>query len=154
MKHYEQQLQEYMEDWGIQGRQTIFAQACHSVAQAAAAIRGEPNDLVKNICFLDDAERLIVAIVRGGDRVSTSRAAKAAAASGLRPASPAEILQRTGYPCGGVPSFGYAAIFLVDPKITERTSIYSGGGSPHALVQLSPAELLRANQGQLVRVRS
>lgn len=32
-------------------------------------------------------------------------------------ATPGEILEKTGYPCGGTPSFGYQAMFLVDPKV-------------------------------------
>jgi prolyl-tRNA editing enzyme YbaK/EbsC (Cys-tRNA(Pro) deacylase) len=64
-----------------------------------------------------------------------------------------EILKGTGYPAGGVPSFGYDAIFLVDPRITELTYVYTGGGSPNSLIKISVLELLKANKGTVVRIR-
>ncbi|MCP4408530.1 MAG: hypothetical protein GY807_12355, partial [Gammaproteobacteria bacterium] len=67
--------------------------------------------------MIDDQGNLIVAIVKGEDRASTSRVAKALGITRPRVAEPEEILQKTGYPCGGTPSFGYPAIFLIDPRV-------------------------------------
>jgi len=64
-----------------------------------------------------------------------------------------EILEKTGYPCGGTPSFGYEAKFLIDPKVIEKGVVYSGGGSENALVKISPAEIKKANNGIVVRIR-
>ena len=70
-----------------------------------------------------------------------------------RIATPEDILQKTGYPCGGTPSFGYDATFLVDPRVMEKEIIYTGGGSENSLVRISSIELLRANEGKIIRVR-
>src|SRR5207247_3929718 len=56
-----------------------------------------PQELVKNMCLLDREGRLITAIVKGEDRVSVSRIAKMLQREGLRLATPAEILETTGY---------------------------------------------------------
>ncbi len=154
MKEYEQRLQQYLQRHDIQGEQMFFQTTCHSVADAAHAVGAEPNDLVKNICLVAAEQGLVVAIVRGGDRVSMSRVARVLQVENLRVATAAEILERTGYPCGGVPSFGYEALFLVDPKVLERPLVYSGGGSAYSLVRLAPAELQRANGGRVERIRS
>jgi prolyl-tRNA editing enzyme YbaK/EbsC (Cys-tRNA(Pro) deacylase) len=71
----------------------------------------------------------------------------------VRTASPAEVLARTGYPAGGTPSFGYEAIFLIDPKVMEKEKVYTGGGSENSLLLIFPPELQRANQGRIVRIR-
>lgn len=150
---YEQRLRAYLEDHHIQAEHLSFDQTCHSVAEAARAVNASPEELVKNICLLDSEGQLITAIVKGEDRVSVSRITKALQKEGLRLATPEEILQKTGYPCGGTPSFGYQAMFLIDPKVMERELVFTGGGSETSLVKIGTVELVRANQGTVLRIR-
>jgi Cys-tRNA(Pro)/Cys-tRNA(Cys) deacylase len=150
---FEEKLKSFMQAQGIQGEHRVFSQSCHSVAEAAVAVGGSPQDIVKNVCMLDEKARFIVAIVKGEGRASTSRVAQALGVQKVRTASPEEVLERTGYPAGGTPSFGYEAIFLIDPKVMEKEKVYTGGGSENSLVLIDPKELHRANQGQIVRIR-
>lgn len=154
MDTHEQRLQAYIQEQHIQAEHLSFDQPCHSVAEAARAVNASPQELVKNICLVDGDDQLITAIVKGEDRVSVSRIAKALQKDGLRMATPEEILERTGYPCGGTPSFGYQATFLIDPKVMEREVVFTGGGSETSLVKISTEELVRANQGTILRIRS
>lgn len=153
MNTSEQRLQTYLQEQHIQAEHLSFDQPCHSVAEAAAAVNASPEELVKNICLLDSDGQLITAIVKGEDRVSILRIAKTFHREGLRLATPEEILKKTGYPCGGTPSFGYQAMFLIDPKVMEREVVYTGGGSETSLVKIRTGELVRANQGTIVRIR-
>ena len=149
----EQRLQAYLQEQHIPAEHLSFDQPCHSVAEAALAVNASPEELVKNICLLDSDDQLITAIVKGEDRVSVSRIAKTLQRDGLRLATPEEILAKTGYPCGGTPSFGYQAMFLIDPRVMERDVVYTGGGSETSLVKISTEELVRANQGTILRIR-
>ena len=149
----EQRLQAYLQEQHIQAEHLSFDRPCHSVAEAARAVDASPEELVKNICLLDSDGQLITAIVKGEDRVSVSRIAKALQKEGLRLATPEEILEKSGYPCGGTTSFGYQAMFLIDPKVMERELVFTGGGSETSLVKISTEELVRANQGTILRIR-
>ena len=153
MNTYEQRLRVYIQEQHIQAEHLSLDQPCHSVAEAARAVNASPQELVKNICLVDSYGQLITAIVKGEDRVSVSRIAKTLQREGLRLATPAEILEKTGYPSGGTPSFGYQALFLIDPKVMERELVFTGGGSETSLVKISTQELARANQGTLLRIR-
>ncbi|MHC1731966.1 MAG: aminoacyl-tRNA deacylase [Bacteroidales bacterium] len=136
----------------IDADQVIFDDICHSVEEAAAAANASPKDFVKSICMINKDENLIVAIVKGENRASTSRVAKALNIEIPRLATPEEILNKTGYICGGVPAFGYEAIFLIDPKVMETEFVYTGGGSPYSLTKISTKVLHEINKGQIVRV--
>lgn len=153
MELYEQKLQDYIKLHRIDAELLRFNQSCHSVAEAAQAVGTSPENLVKNICLIDGEANLIVAIVKGEDRVDPGQVGIALGIEAPRIATPAEILEKTGFPCGGVPSFGYSARFLIDPKVMEKTIVYTGGGSPNALVKIATVELVKANQGQIVRIR-
>jgi Cys-tRNA(Pro)/Cys-tRNA(Cys) deacylase len=151
---FEQRLRSCIEDQHITAEHLCFERSCHSVADAAQAAGVSEEDFVKSICLVDEQDRLVVAIVKGEHRVSRGRVGKALSVQRPRLADSVEILERTGYPCGGTPAFGFAAVFLVDPKVMEMDIVYSGGGSDRSLVRIAPDELLRANQGRVVRIRS
>jgi len=153
MNPYEQRLRAYMQAQDMQAEHLSLEQPCHSVAEAARAVHATPSELVKNICLLASDGQLITAIVKGEDRVSVSRIAKTVQREGLRLATPEEILEKTGYPCGGTPSFGYRALFLIDPKVMERELVFTGGGSETSLVKIQTEELVRVNQGTILRIR-
>jgi prolyl-tRNA editing enzyme YbaK/EbsC (Cys-tRNA(Pro) deacylase) len=153
MNEYEKKIREYMQINKIDAKHLIFEQTCHSVPEAAAAANAEIDEFVKNICMIGSSGNLIVAIVKGEDRASTSRVAKALECERPRIANADEMLEKSGYPCGGTPSFGYSATFLIDERVMEKEIVYSGGGSQKSLIKISTKELLRANQGKVMRIR-
>ena len=144
----EETVKQYMRANNVHEEHMHFDRSCHSVKEAAHASR---EDFVKNICML--GEGLIVAVVKGEDRASTDHVSKALQIRRQRLASPQEILETTGYPAGGVPSFGFRATFLIDPNVVKRDIVYTGGGSENSLVKIAAKELKKANNGLVVRVR-
>lgn len=153
MKRYELKLVEYIKINSVQAEHFVFDKSCHSVKEAAEAVNESENVFVKNICMIDDTNRFIVAIVKGNDRASTTRVGKALNIEKPRLANDKEVLQFTGFPPGGVPSFGFEALFLIDPKVTEMNYIYTGGGSANSLVRIKVDELIKLNKGRIVRIR-
>ncbi len=131
----------------------VFDQPTHSVQQAADATGATPKDFVKNICLVTGSGTIIVAIVMGEDRASTKRVAKALEIDRPEIATPDKILKQTGYAIGGVPSFGYEATFIVDERVMEMKVLYTGGGTDHSLIRISPEELIKANKGIVKRIR-
>jgi len=72
---------------------------------------------------------------------------------GVRTALPDEILSLSGFPVGGVPSFGFEADFLVDNRVMDKEVVFTGGGSPRSLIKISPVALLKVNGGRLADIR-
>jgi len=153
MHSYKEKIKKYLKDNHIKAEHLSFETSCHSVEEAAEAVNASAEDFVKNICLINKEGNLIVAIVKGEDRASTQKIGKVLGIERPRTADPQEILEKTGFICGGVPSFGYVATFLIDPKVMEKEAIYSGGGSEKSLIKISPQELLKANQGQVIKIR-
>jgi Cys-tRNA(Pro)/Cys-tRNA(Cys) deacylase len=153
MREFEEKLKNYIADNHVDAKHYVFSEICHSVEEAAAAAKASPEFFVKSICMIKPDGGLIVAIVKGEDRVSTSRVAKALGIDNARIATPEEILIKTGYPCGGVPAFGYDATFLIDPKVMEIDRIYTGGGSEYSLLEIGTQDMQKLNNGQVVKIR-
>jgi Cys-tRNA(Pro)/Cys-tRNA(Cys) deacylase len=153
MEEYENKMKTYIEEKNLSAEHYRLSESCHSVEEAAQAVKASSDEFVKNICLIDENNRLILAIVKGKDRASTTLVGKVLNISKPRLANEREILEYTGFPVGGVPSFGYKAVFLVDPKVTEQHFIYTGGGSPHSLIKIKVEEMLKINEGRVVRIR-
>lgn len=153
MKEFEEKFKKYLTANKVDAEQQVFENICHSVEEAAAAANASPEDFVKSICMVKNDGTLIVAIVKGEDRASTSRVAKALNIETPKIATPEEIVEKTGYMCGGVPALGYDAIFLIDPKVMETEYVYTGGGSPYSLTRIATKIMHQANNGHIVRVR-
>ncbi len=153
MSHYEDKLRDYISENGIDAEVKSFEQSTHSVAEAAAAVSASPGDFVKSICMVTMGGKLVVAIVKGEHRASSSRVAKVLGTPKPRIARPDEILELSGYPVGGTPAFGYEATFLMDPRVLEKEKVYSGGGSGNALTYMSTEEMKRVNGATVTRVR-
>ncbi len=153
MDRFAEKLKTFILENGVQAEHLSFDRSCHSVEEAAQAVGARPEDFVKSICMVDRTGAVIVAIVKGEDRASVSRVAKVLGIKRPRFATPEEILEKTGYPCGGTPPFGFEARFLVDPRVMEMDVVYAGGGSETSLIRVSPAEILRANDGKVVPIR-
>lgn len=153
MDEFESKLSTFIHSKEIPAAHLFFQDSCHSVEEAAKAANTSADNFVKNICLIDSDNRLIVAIVKGRDRASTSKIGRSLDIEQPRTATPEEIIEKTGYPCGGVPSFGYEARFLIDSRVMEMESVYTGGGSEHSLVKITPMALQSANQGQVIKIR-
>ncbi len=153
MNQYEEKLKNYIKEHNINAEHLSFNQSCHSVEDAAKAVNASAEDFVKNICMIDAQGNLILAIVKGEDKVSINKVGTILNIERPRLATPEEILEKTGYHCGGTPSFGYSAIFLIDSKVIEKEIVYSGGGSENSLVKISTKELQRVNDGRVVNIR-
>lgn len=145
---YEARLRTLIAEKGWAIEHFSFEVSTHSVAEAARVVHAEPEDLIKNICLITPDDRLLVAIVKGEDRVSVENVAHAIGLDAKpRLANADEILTRTGYPMGGTPSFGFEALFLMDERVFEKEMVFTGGGSPSSLARAAPQELQRANRG-------
>jgi len=77
-------------------------------------------------------------------RVSASRLSEATGMQ-FELATPKETHERTGYPIGGMPCFGYDALLVVDPKVLEKEFVYTGGGSEFSIVKMPTIEILKFN---------
>lgn len=145
-------IRELILENSIKGEYLEFSESCHSAEEAARAANADINEVVKNVCLIGNG-KIITAIVRAVDRVSTTAVGKILGIERPRTATPEEILEKTGYPAGGVPSFGHDSVFLIDEKVMEKENIYTSGGTENSLVRIAPAELQKANNGKVARIR-
>lgn len=153
MNEYEEKLKKFLQENDIKCEHVHFEKSVHTVEDACMEANAQPDDFVKTICMIANDGKVIGALVLGSCRASTERVAKALNIERPGVATPEQALEKTGYLVGGTPPFGYKATFLIDTRVMEKDIVYVGGGTPNALVKISPKEVQRINQGMIVRIR-
>jgi Cys-tRNA(Pro)/Cys-tRNA(Cys) deacylase len=93
MDLYEEKIKKYIKDNHIKAEHLSFKISCHSVAEAMQAVSTSVENFVKNICLIDKKGNLIVAIVKGKNRASSSKISRQLGIEQPRTANPQEILQ-------------------------------------------------------------
>jgi prolyl-tRNA editing enzyme YbaK/EbsC (Cys-tRNA(Pro) deacylase) len=150
---YHDRLLAYIAGHHIECEHLVFERSTHSVAEGAEAAGVAPQDFIKSICMLAKDGRVVVSIVKGEDRADRQAVQQLLGLSKLGVASPDEMLEKTGYPAGGTPPFGFEAIFVMDERVLEKEIVYGGGGSDRALIRITPREMQRANGAHIARIR-
>jgi len=148
---FEDKLKEFVKNNGLAAEHLVFRRSVHTVQEAAKAVGATSRDFVKSVVMIAGGA-VAVAVVLGDDRASPRLVGSTLGSPNVRAATAREVLRHTGYPAGGVPPFGYAAEVLVDPRVLTKASLFCGGGSPRALLKLTPDELLRASGGRVAQV--
>lgn len=141
-----------MEENKIEAEMLTWEHRVATVNEAKEMIGEQAELLVKSVVFHKN-DKVLVAIIRKDDRVSRKKLAEAAGVTKLRLCSAEQTLEKTGYPAGGVPPFGFKAEFFVDQRVTELEEVIAGGGTINTLLKIKTAELLKANKGKIADIR-
>ena len=127
----------------------------HGGAQRSAAVLGlDPFTVVKTLVMQDQDAKPLIVLMHGDRKVSTKNLARQAGVKRVEPCKP-EIAQRhSGYQVGGTSPFGTRKKLPVylERSILELPQIYINGGRRGFLVRISPQDILRTLQPQLVDV--
>jgi prolyl-tRNA editing enzyme YbaK/EbsC (Cys-tRNA(Pro) deacylase) len=139
----EAKLKNYMKEHSINGELLRFDKPIFTV-EATVEVTGFPISLItKSMIFKNSEGKTVVGMVPAAFRVSVSKLEAATNREGLQLVDFDEAYKRTGYPPGGMPCFGYDAILAIDPLVTEKEYIYTGGGSEYSILKMAVAEIIR-----------
>lgn len=111
-------------------------------AEAAAGLGCSVAEIAKSIIFrraTDDAPVLVIA--SGTNRVDEAKVS--ARVGALAKADARFVREKTGYAIGGVCPVGHAVkpVMLLDEDLFRFDSVWAAAGHPHAVFNLTPAEL-------------
>lgn len=129
-----------------------YTTAVDNSQEAAKQAGTNISNIIKTILFKDEHQRLYATILPGDCSVNRKPIKQAYSIKDLTLLSRSEVLQRTGYPAGGVPPFGFEATFLLDKSLESKKDVYAGGGDIHTLIYVSTQEIIRANNPRRINL--
>jgi prolyl-tRNA editing enzyme YbaK/EbsC (Cys-tRNA(Pro) deacylase) len=120
-----------------------------TVALAASAVGCSHDQIIKTVVFTSPDGRAVIAVANGMHRVDRRRLAVMAGVDALKLAGPEFVLERTGYPAGGVSPIGIRdseAPMVIDTAVLEQGIVFAGAGTDTDLLELG-TDLLVALTG-------
>lgn len=138
-----QRIQAALDAHGLGHKVVEFAQTTRTSADAAAALGCTVAQIAKSIVFKSAGGAPILVIASGPNRVDERKVA-ALLGEAIGKADADFVRQATGFVIGGVPPLGHAAPIrtLVDRDLLQHQTIWAAAGSPNAVFQLTPADLV------------
>ena len=133
----------------------ILPDSTRTAKEAALAVGCDVAQIVKSLVFRGtESGRPVLVIACGANRVDET-AVGALIGEPIGKADADFVRANTGFAIGGVAPIGHvvAPVTLVDEDLLAFESIWAAGGTPNAVFNLTPAELLEMTGGERATVK-
>ena len=131
------------------------AQATRTAAEAARAVGCDVGQIAKSLVFkTGKTGRAVLVITSGANQVNEWRIGVLLKET-LEKAPPAFVREHAGYAVGGIPPVGHAKPMetFIDEDLLRHSTIWAAGGTPNALFQVPPSDLVKMTGGRVVKVK-
>ncbi len=149
-----ERVAQYLQQAGHPHVPVLLDDAARTAQQAADGLKVQLGQIAKSIIFKRKPDETAVLVVTSGDRRVDEKKVQAlvcAAGQKLGRADAEFVREATGYAIGGVPPVAHAkpGVVLIDVQLVRFEVIWAAAGHPHAVFQLSVAQLCELTQAQL-----
>ncbi len=149
-----QRVQQALQDLGLELKVVELPESTRTAADAAQAIGCQIGQIAKSLIFkTEQGDHPILVIASGDNRVDLTRVGTTIGED-LVMADAAFVREVTGFVIGGVPPVGHRTPIetYIDEDMFNYDEIWAAAGTPRAVFQLTPDDLLRATSGHVIRV--
>jgi prolyl-tRNA editing enzyme YbaK/EbsC (Cys-tRNA(Pro) deacylase) len=149
-----QRVQDALRAGGLTCRVQELPASTRSAKEAAQAVGCRVGQIAKSLIFRGkESGRPYLVITSGANRVSETRL-ESLVSEPVEKADAAFVRQATGFPIGGVPPVGHAHPIetFVDEDLLQYDQIWAAAGTPNAVFQLTPGDLVQVTAGKAISV--
>lgn len=150
-----ERVQSALDAAGIEARVVELSASTRTAAEAAAAIGCTVAQIAKSLVFRGaESGDAILVIASGTNRVNEKTLAQHAGEP-IAKADADFVRERTGYAIGGVPPAGHTSEIrtFIDRDLLQFDRIWAAAGTPHAVFELTPAQLTNLVRGPVVEIQ-
>lgn len=143
----------FLRQHGVPFTAHTYDYEAHGGTRVSSAKLGvDEHAVIKTLVFEDDAKAPFLVLMHGDRTVQTQALARQLGRKHVRPCQPEVAQRHTGYLVGGTSPFGTKKPLPVclERSVTALPTLFINGGQRGFLVQLDPAQLVRALQPTLV----
>ncbi len=150
-----QKVQDTLRTLGFSNRVRELPQTTRTSAEAAQAIGCTVAQIAKSVIFkAKNSGKPVLVIASGTNRVNEKKLATYLSEPVEKP--DAEFVrQRTGFVIGGVAPVGHTENLdiFIDEDLLQYERIWAAAGTPNAVFELTPADLVKMTGGKTVGIK-
>jgi Cys-tRNA(Pro)/Cys-tRNA(Cys) deacylase len=131
----------------------IFEESVKDSKSSSTASNLELNKIVKTVLFKNKQKQVISVIIRSTEKVDKSKVKEALNSSKLELIQFDSVINYVNYPAGGVPPFGYNAVFVMDSDLKDEELVLVGGGTIYSLIKIRIKDIKKLSKPLIVDVK-
>lgn len=148
-------VQDALKTYGLSCQVLEMKETTRSAMDAAQAVGCQVGQIVKSLVFMGKkTKKPILVVASGANRVNIKRLGKILSEP-IKMADPDFVRAKTGFAIGGVPPLGHSQPLeiFIDEDLLKFKEIWAAAGTPYALFKLSPDDLKKITDGQVISVK-
>jgi len=149
-----QKFQDALRAFGLNNEVKELPDTTRSAAEAAAAIGCQVAQIAKSLVFKTKTTgKALLVVASGINRVDEKKLA-GHLGEPIERADADFVRAKTGFSIGGVPPIGHSEKLesFIDEDLLQYGEIWAAAGTPNAVFQLAPPELVQLTGGKVVSV--
>lgn len=145
-----------LERAGVPYDMQAFTSPARRAAEAAALIGCPLGAIVKSLIFTTSQTAEMALVLVSGANWADEARLQAIVHQCIKPASPGEVLARTGYPIGAVPPLGHKSAFpvLMDADLMGYDQAWASAGAAHVVFGIAPHDLQALCKAKVIEVKA
>jgi prolyl-tRNA editing enzyme YbaK/EbsC (Cys-tRNA(Pro) deacylase) len=151
-----QKVQDMLKSQGFNYTVIEHTESTRTAQEAADRAGCSLGQIIKSLIFKGKtSNKPILVLTSGANRVDEKRISEYAGEHIVR--ADADFVRAvTGFAIGGVPPLGHAQRIesYVDEDLLQYQSVWGAAGTPNAIFELEPDDLIKMTGGKVVRVKA
>ena len=150
-----QKFQDLLRGFGPNFTVIEFSESTHTAQEAADRVNCQLGQIVKSLIFRGKTNNKgILVLTSGLNRVDEAKIGQYAGEA-IGRADADFVRSVTGYSIGGVPPVGHVQPMetYIDEDLMQYPVVWSAAGTPNAVFELSPSDLVNITHGKIIPVK-
>jgi len=148
-------FQDILNSHGFTCQVVELPEITRTAKEAAQAIGCRVEQIAKSLIFKGKTtHKPILVVASGSNRVNENRLSECVSEP-VEKADADFIRERTGFVIGGVPPIGHLERLetFIDEDLLQHDEIWAAAGNPHAVFKLTPSDLKKITDGQVISIK-
>jgi prolyl-tRNA editing enzyme YbaK/EbsC (Cys-tRNA(Pro) deacylase) len=150
-----QRVQRALDEMGVRLQVVELPDSTRTAIEAAQAIGCHVGQIIKSLVFKAKRSGQPIMVIASGENRVDEKRIENLIGEPLGKADAEFVHQRTGFVIGGVPPVGHIEKIrtFIDEDLFQYEELWAAAGTPHAVFRLSPDELRKISDGEVVRIK-
>jgi prolyl-tRNA editing enzyme YbaK/EbsC (Cys-tRNA(Pro) deacylase) len=148
-------IQDALHSAGFANKVIEFSESTRTAQEAAERVGCQVGQIVKSLIFRGQStDKPVLVLTSGANRVDENRIGEYLGEKIAR--ADAEFARKvTGFAIGGIPPLAHSSPMetYLDEDLLRYTSIWAAAGTPNAVFELTPSELVAMTKGKILPVK-
>ena len=151
-----QKVQDALDRYGVSCEVVELPGSTRTAQEAAQAVGCRVEQIAKSLVFQGKTTKKPVLVVASGANRVNEKKLRDLLSEPVRKADADFVREHTGFAIGGVPPLAHPQPLLtyIDQDLFQYETIWAAAGTPFAVFQLTPPQLLAVTGGMVTRLAS